>query len=68
VEPPSELAERYVLDTLDADDRESFEAHMRLCARCRREVADVREFVEMLRLAARGIDPLPLCAVANRPQ
>ena len=56
----------YVLGTLDPGDREAFERHMRACRRCRREVIEVREFVEMLRLAARGLDPLPVCAAASR--
>jgi hypothetical protein len=57
---PPEVAEAYVLGHLPMKCLEEYEEHLLLCGECRREVDEVTGFIEMYRLASKGIDPLPL--------
>lgn len=43
-----EFAAPYVLDALDASEREAYEAHLGTCATCRREVAELSQGVVVL--------------------
>jgi anti-sigma-K factor RskA len=52
-----DLAGAYVLDTLSPEERESFEAHLASCATCRAEVAELRQVVDILPLAAEPAEP-----------
>jgi anti-sigma factor RsiW len=58
----SEVAEAYVLAHLTPERHEEYEVHLLACSVCRQEVELVTEFIETLRLAVQGIDPLPLWA------
>lgn len=60
-----ELAGAYMLDALDADDRQAFEEHLAGCERCRAEVAGLTETAGAL---AYGADegPAPPDALRDR--
>ena len=58
----SEVAESFVLGHLTPECQEEFEAHLLVCGVCQREVELITEFIDTLRLAVDGIDPLPLWA------
>ncbi len=47
----------YVLDALDANEIEAFEAHLGTCSECRAEVAELRQVVAVLPLAAESVQP-----------
>ncbi|HXM56398.1 MAG TPA: anti-sigma factor [Candidatus Dormibacteraeota bacterium] len=49
----------YVLGTLDARERESFERHLAGCARCRRELAELRGVPALMDEAADPVDVPP---------
>ena len=57
-----EAAEAYVLGRLTKQQHEEYEAHLLVCGVCQQEVEQVTEFIETLRLAVDGMDPLPLWA------
>lgn len=65
-EDVAEVAESYVLGRLTPSRRDEYEAHLLLCGVCRREVENIGEFIETLRLAVDGIDPLPLWSTLAR--
>jgi anti-sigma-K factor RskA len=54
-----ELASAYVLDALDAADRERFEAHLAGCAECQAEVRSFRPVVDALARMADAGQPSP---------
>ena len=54
-----ELASAYVLDALDAGDRERFEAHLPGCAECQAEVRSFRPVVDALARVADARRPSP---------
>ena len=55
-----------MLGRMPVKTREEYEEHLLQCGACRLEVEQVRDFIDMLRLAEEGIDPLPLqAALAN---
>src|SRR5215472_5010318 len=63
----------YVLGTLDAGEREAFAAHLATCARCRRELEELRGMPGLLAQAPEPVD-LPagmesrvMAAVAREP-
>ena len=61
-----ETAEVYVLGRLTQEQQAEYEDHLLVCGDCRQQVERLTEFIETLRLAVDGIDPLPLWAgVAN---
>ncbi|MGH3851745.1 MAG: anti-sigma factor [Pseudonocardiaceae bacterium] len=51
------LSGAYVLDALEADEAQRFEAHLAGCAECRREVKDLRITVDLLPLSADAVEP-----------
>ena len=53
------LAASYVLDALDAQDREAFEAHLETCDVCRGEVQSLRPVVDALGQAVPQVTPRP---------
>jgi len=53
----SELAGAYVLDALPAEEAAAFEDHLRVCADCRSEVAELLEVVDVLPLALDETEP-----------
>jgi anti-sigma factor RsiW len=59
----SEVAEAYVLGHLTPECNEEYEKHLLVCGACRQEVELLAEFIETLRLAVDGIDPLPPWAI-----
>jgi anti-sigma-K factor RskA len=54
-----DLSAAYALDALDADERESFEAHLAGCEHCREEVAAYSVAAEALAYAAGPAEPPP---------
>jgi anti-sigma factor RsiW len=52
-----ELTASYALDALDAADEQRYLEHLKCCARCRRELAELRETAVALALAAGGPAP-----------
>ena len=52
-----ELTAAYVLDALDTDERDAYEAHLAGCARCRAEVGELSSVSEALAYAADPVDP-----------
>jgi anti-sigma factor RsiW len=54
-----ELTAPYALDALDPVDEQRYREHLRSCARCRRELAALRETAAALALAAGGPVPPP---------
>lgn len=54
-----ELLGAYALDALSPDERDAVEAHLRHCARCRAEVADLASVTDQLALLAIERDPPP---------
>jgi anti-sigma-K factor RskA len=55
-----DLSAAYALDALDSDERESYEAHLASCERCREDVAAYSVAAEALAYAAGPADPPPL--------
>jgi len=51
------LVGAYVLDALPPDERAAFEAHLRICADCRAEVAELGPVVDALPLASPTVEP-----------
>ena len=47
----------YVLDALDPEERAAFENHLRGCSMCQAEVAELRQVVDVLPLAADVAEP-----------
>jgi anti-sigma factor RsiW len=47
----------YVLDALEPSEREAFEAHLRMCAQCQTEVAELLPVVDALPLAVTQAEP-----------
>ncbi len=64
----------YALGSLDATQRQAFEAHMQTCASCRRELQAVQEDLGLLAMSASGPRPPArsrerlLAALANEPK
>src|SRR5262249_33091578 len=64
----------YLLDTLDAAEREAFAAHLATCARCRNELEELRRLPDLLTRAPApvdvpsGLESRVLTAVAREPQ
>ena len=54
-----ELTAGYALDTLDADERVAYEAHLPGCATCQQELGSFWETTEALAVAASGPAPSP---------
>ncbi|WP_168123879.1 anti-sigma factor [Paenibacillus sp. HB172176] len=54
-----ELPELYVLGGLTTEEREAFEAHLKLCPNCREAVSDLGTVAEMLPHAADRLQPPP---------
>jgi anti-sigma-K factor RskA len=54
-----ELTAAYVLDALDAGDRQEFEQHLAACARCREEVAELSTTAASLAYAVPPVNPPP---------
>jgi anti-sigma-K factor RskA len=52
-----EMVGAYVLDALTPEEAAAFEAHLRTCARCRVEVAELGEVVDVLPLAVEPVLP-----------
>jgi anti-sigma-K factor RskA len=52
-----ELIAAYALDALDVRDRETFEAHLRECERCREELAPLREAAASLAFSVEAPPP-----------
>ena len=50
-----EMAERYVMGKLAAEDLARFEQHLPICSRCAELVRQVREFIEALKAASRDL-------------
>lgn len=59
-----ELAAAYALDALDGRERDAFEAHLRDCETCTKDVADFRSTAAMLAYADEG--PEPATALRDR--
>jgi anti-sigma-K factor RskA len=55
----AQLTGLYVLDALAADEREAFEAHVAVCARCAAEVQSLRPVADALGTLAPPADPSP---------
>jgi anti-sigma-K factor RskA len=55
----AELTGLYVLDALTADERDAFEAHMAVCARCAVEIQSLRPVASALGTLAPPADPSP---------
>jgi anti-sigma factor RsiW len=67
------LTGAYVVDALDADEREQFEAHLLACPACRQEVAELTATTDRLAVAATeappaGLRDRVLAEVAGTPQ
>jgi anti-sigma factor RsiW len=54
-----ELTAGYALDSLDAEERSAYEAHLPTCERCQQELASFWETTEALAVAASGPAPSP---------
>lgn len=54
-----DLTAAYALDALDPSEQEAYEAHLAGCARCRAELASLREAAGALAVAAGGPAPPP---------
>jgi anti-sigma-K factor RskA len=54
-----EVVGTYLLDALSPEDRALFEDHLRNCAACRAEVAELRQIVDVLPLAVYTAEPSP---------
>ena len=54
-----ELTAAYALDALDEQDEREYEQHLRTCARCREELASLREAAEQLAFAVPPAAPPP---------
>jgi anti-sigma factor RsiW len=52
---PETLVESYVMGRLSQSDRESFEAHLKRCVTCARQVGQEREFVNAMLAACRQL-------------
>lgn len=53
----SEMVGAYLLDALDPEEREAFEAHLRGCESCRAELGELRQVVDVLPLACDQVEP-----------
>lgn len=53
----SDLAGAYVLDALSPEEAAAFEDHLRTCAACRAEVAELSQVVDILPLALDEVEP-----------
>jgi anti-sigma factor RsiW len=53
------LVAPYALDALDEDAEQSFEEHLALCERCRKELASLREAATTLAYDAPPVAPPP---------
>ena len=53
----ADLVGAYVLGALPPDEEAAFEAHLAECAVCRQEVAELRDVVDVLPLAAPAVEP-----------
>jgi anti-sigma factor RsiW len=53
----SEASGAYVLDALSDDEAREFETHLRECAACRAEVAELQQVVNLLPLAVEPVEP-----------
>ena len=67
-EEVSNLTEAYVLGRLTDQQFERYEEHLLVCELCQDEVELLTDLIETLRLAAEGIDPLPLYSVYGGPR
>jgi anti-sigma-K factor RskA len=54
-----DLTAAYALDALDEDDEREFEAHLRVCARCREELRELTETASSLAYAVDAPPPPP---------
>lgn len=52
-----DLVGAYVLEALTPEERDAFEAHLRDCPACQAEVAELRQVVDVLPLAAEPVEP-----------
>lgn len=55
-----EAAEQYVLHRMPQTELVAFEEHLLVCEQCREAVEITDEFVQVFRLAATSLDPLPV--------
>ena len=53
----SDLVGPYVLDALEPDEREAFDVHLKTCASCRAEVAQLSQVVNVLPLTCDSVEP-----------